>query len=108
MWCNHCARTFTSMDINLAYVGVFLVALMYNSINYFAVSARGGSDDILNQLLCGSLTGALFKCTAGPRSVAAAAIAGGVFVGMGSAVEAMLRGGDIPNPVEKIRERVYE
>lgn len=81
---------------------------MYNSLNYFAVSARGGTDDVLNQLACGSLTGALFKSTAGPRSMAAAAVAGGVFVGLGQVAEALMRGGDIPNPVEKIRERVYE
>ena len=85
-----------------------VVALMYSSINYAIVSARpSGNDDIINQTVAGAAAGALYKCTAGPRAMAIASLTGATLLAAGTVAEAVVKGEALPNPVERIKDTVY-
>lgn len=57
-----------------------VLGLMYAGLESGIVAVRG-SDDIINSVVAGLGTGALFKAAAGPRSAAVAGAIGGLAVG---------------------------
>ncbi|KAL6539237.1 hypothetical protein OROGR_011886 [Orobanche gracilis] len=58
-----------------------IIGLMYAGLESGIVAARG-TDDVINSVVAGLGTGALYKAAAGPRSAALAGAIGGVVVGL--------------------------
>ncbi|XP_074272117.1 mitochondrial import inner membrane translocase subunit TIM23-1-like [Silene latifolia] len=61
---------------------VGVVGLMYACLESGLVYLRDDTDDILNCVVAGLATGALYKAASGPKAAAIAAAAGGICVGI--------------------------
>ncbi|XP_073294431.1 mitochondrial import inner membrane translocase subunit TIM23-1-like [Primulina huaijiensis] len=67
-----------------------VIGLMYAALESGMVAIRG-EDDIINSVVAGLGTGALYKAAAGPRSAAVAGAIGGVIVGIAVAGKQALK-----------------
>eukprot|EP00055_Hartaetosiga_balthica_P003072 m.6349 g.6349 ORF g.6349 m.6349 type:complete len:232 (+) comp2582_c0_seq1:150-845(+) len=52
------------------------LSVMYHGVNYAAVQIRGGTDDHVNELASGLVTGAVFRAASGPRKALVGALTG--------------------------------